>query len=611
MFLEHTTKWLKEAFIKNYNLSPEEKHLVLSPTKKEFEGDFTLVVFPFVKDLKLSPEQIGNTIGGFMKDSCPEVTDFNVVKGFLNMSFSNEFWKNVITKIETGKYGKLPSNGKKVMVEFSSPNTNKPLHLGHIRNILLGWSTAKIFEENGYEVVRTQIINDRGIAICKSMVAWQKYGEGKTPEGEGIKGDHFVGDFYVLFENKLKEEYVAWQETEEAGKVFAQRADLGQDKPLFFKEYKNNYFNTYSKLGEEARKMLIDWEKGDEEVVNLWKKMNQWVYDGFDVTYRKLGVEFDKLYYESDTYLLGKSAVQYGLEKSVFFQKEDGSIWVDLTDVGMDHKIVQRRDGTSVYITQDIGTAMMRYKDFQVSNMIYTVADEQDYHFQVLFEILKRLGEPYADGLYHLSYGMVELPQGKMKSREGTVVDADDLIEEVVGEARANTVERGEVAEMSEEEQTETIRKIGMAALKYFMIKVQPKKRMIFDPKESVDLQGQTGPYIQNAYVRIKSILRKNTQSESQFLDYSEVQSQEKALLQLVMEYPHVVKQACKDYDPSAIANYAYSLAKEFHKFYHDIRILGAEDQHARSFRIQLCRVVADILERSMMLLGVEMPERM
>ena len=611
MFLENTTKWLKEAFVKNFNITPEEKHLSLAPTKKEFDGDFTLVVFPFVKELKISPEQIGNTIGMYMKEHCPEIVDYNVVKGFLNMTFSDGFWKMVIGEIEIGKFGKFPSNGKKVMVEFSSPNTNKPLHLGHIRNILLGWSMSKIFEANGFEVVKTQIINDRGIAICKSMLAWQKFGEGKTPESAKIKGDHFVGDFYVLFENKLKEEYGDWQKTQQAKEIYSLRADLGQTEEIFFKEYKNHYFNNYSRLGDEARKMLIDWESGDEDTVNLWKKMNQWVYDGFDVTYHKLGVEFDKLYYESDTYLLGKTAVQYGLEKEVFFQKEDGSIWVDLTDVGMDHKIVQRRDGTSVYITQDIGTAMMRYKDFEVNNMIYTVADEQDYHFQVLFEILKRLGEPYADGLYHLSYGMVELPHGKMKSREGTVVDADDLIEEVISEARANTEERGEVAEMSEEEQTETIRKIGMSALKYFMIKVQPKKRMIFDPKESVDLQGQTGPYIQNAYVRIKSILRKNTLQDNIYGDYTIVQGQEKALLQLAMEYPTVVQQACKDYDPSAVANYAYSLAKEFHKFYHDVRILGAEDQNARAFRIQLCKVVADILERSMLLLGVEMPERM
>ncbi|HMP29619.1 MAG TPA: arginine--tRNA ligase, partial [Saprospiraceae bacterium] len=474
-----------------------------------------------------------------------------------------------------------------------------------------GWSCAKIFEANGYEIIKTQIINDRGIAICKSMLAWQKYGEGKTPLSENIKGDYFVGDYYVLFESKFKEEYLQWQNTAEAKDVFIKRADLSQTEETFYKEYKNEYFNNFSTLGGEARKMLIDWENGHEETVKLWRQMNQWVYDGFDITYKELGVTFDQLYYESDTYLLGKDAVQHGLKQGVFFQKDDGSIWVDLTDVGMDHKIVQRRDGTSVYITQDLGTAMMRYRDHKVDNMVYTVADEQDYHFQVLFEILKRLGEPYADGLYHLSYGMVELPDGKMKSREGTVVDADDLIAEVIQEAYNNTVERGEVAEMTSTEQEETIRKIGLGALKYFMIKVQPKKRMIFDPKESVDLHGQTGPYIQNAYVRIRSILRKNTLTITSFDTYSSIEPQEKVLLQLLMEYPQVLTQACKDYDPSAVANYCYSLAKEFHKFYHDVRILGAESEAAKGFRIHLCTIISDILQRSMALLGIEMPERM
>jgi arginyl-tRNA synthetase len=611
MFLKSTIASLQTAFQSVYNITPDQKLLTLTPTKKEFDGDFTIVVFPFVRELKLSPEVIGHAIGSFMKENSEEIVDYNVVKGFLNLSFSDEFWKNVMQNIPIGTYGTVPKHGKKVMVEFSSPNTNKPLHLGHIRNILLGWSCAKIFEVCGYEVIKTQIINDRGIAICKSMLAWQKYGEGKTPDSENIKGDHFVGDYYVLFESKFKEEYAEWQTTEDAKAIFANKADIDQSEETFFKNYKNDYFNTYSILGSEARKMLLDWENGDTATVDLWRQMNQWVYSGFDTTYHKLGVNFDQLYYESDTYLLGKDAVKHGLDKGIFFQKEDGSIWVDLTDVGMDHKIVQRRDGTSVYITQDLGTAMMRYKDHQVDNMVYTVADEQDYHFQVLFEILKRLQEPYAEGLYHLSYGMVELPDGKMKSREGTVVDADDLIAEVMEEARNNTIERGEVAEMSLEEQDETIRKIALGALKYFMIKVQPKKRMIFDPKESVDLQGQTGPYIQNAFVRIKSILRKNTSSVTGYSEYGTLEPQEKVLLQLVMEYPDVVAQACKEYDPSAIANFCYNLAKEFHKFYHDVRILGADSEAAKSFRIGLCTIISDILQRSMTLLGIEMPERM
>lgn len=611
MFLDSTINTLQKAFQNVYNIIPDQKLLTLSPTKKEFIGDFTLVVFPFVKELKLAPEAIGNAIGNYMKENISEVVDYNVVKGFLNMTFSDDFWKNVMQNIPLESYGTKPKNGKKVMVEFSSPNTNKPLHLGHIRNILLGWSCAKIFEVCGYDVIKTQIINDRGIAICKSMLAWQKYGEGKTPESEKIKGDHFVGDYYVLFESKFKEEYAEWQTTEQGKAMFANRADIDQSEEIFFKNYKNEYFNTYSTLGAEAREMLIAWESEDKDTVDLWKQMNQWVYDGFDSTYHKLGVTFDQLYYESDTYLLGKDAVQYGLKKEVFYQKEDGSIWIDLTDVGMDHKIVQRRDGTSVYITQDIGTAMMRYQDHKIDNMVYTVADEQDYHFQVLFEILKRLGEPYAQGLYHLSYGMVELPHGKMKSREGTVVDADDLIAEVIEEAKNNTLERGEVAEMTTEEQDETIRKIGLGALKYFMIKVQPKKRMIFDPKESVDLQGQTGPYIQNAFVRIKSILRKNTTTTNDYKDYNSLEPQEKVLLQLVMDYPNIVEQACKEYDPSTVANYSYSLAKEFHKFYHDVRILGADSDAAKSFRISLCTIISDILQRSMSLLGIEMPERM
>jgi arginyl-tRNA synthetase len=611
MFLNQTTHWLTQAFEKVYGLTTDPKQLLLSPTKKEFEGDFTIVVFPFVKELKISPEAIGEAIGTFMKENDADIKDYNVVKGFLNMTYSDDFWIRIAKNIPIGSYGTFPKNGKKVMVEFSSPNTNKPLHLGHIRNILLGWSCTKIFEANGYEVIKTQIINDRGIAICKSMLAWKNFANGNTPASTSIKGDHFVGEYYVRFEKEFKLEYEGFQFTDMGIAVFEKNKKEGQDFESFFKEYKNTYFNTYSQLGAEAKQMLLDWEAGDPNTIALWNQMNQWVYSGFETTYNTLGVTFDKVYYESDTYLLGKDAVQYGLTKNVFYKKEDESIWVDLTDVGMDHKIVQRSDGTSVYMTQDLGTAMMRYKDFQVDNMVYTVADEQDYHFQVLFEILKRLGEPYADGLYHLSYGMVELPQGKMKSREGTVVDADDLIAEVIAEAQNNTIERGEVAEMSIEEQNATVKKIGLGALKYFMIKVQPKKRMIFDPKESVDLQGQTGPYIQNAYVRIRSILRKNDSKASNFDTYLSLQPQEKVLMQLVMEYPNVISQACKDYDPSSVANFAYSLAKEFHKFYHDVRILGAESEEAKSFRLHLCNIISDILQRSMATLGIEMPERM
>ena len=612
MFLLQLTQDLRQAFKSVYQLEVEDSKLTLSPTKKEFEGDFTIVTFAFVKDLKLSPEQIGNAIGQYMVDQCSLVKSYNVIKGFLNLELSDAFWIDALQKILSDeKYGEQAPKGEKVMVEFSSPNTNKPLHLGHIRNILLGWSCSKILEAAGFDVVRTQIINDRGIAVCKSMLAWQKFGGGKTPADTGIKGDHFVGDFYVLFEQKFQEEYAGWQQTSLASTIFSQRADLDVTEKEFFKAYKNEYFNQFSALGKEAKEMLLDWEAGDEATMALWKQMNSWVYEGFKTTYDRLQVKFDKLYYESDTYILGKNAVQKGLDLGVFYQKEDSSIWIDLTEAGMDHKLVQRRDGTSVYITQDIGTAQLRYDDFGATKMIYTVADEQDYHFQVLFEIMKRLKEPFAEGLFHLSYGMVDLPTGKMKSREGTVVDADDLMDEVISEAQASSEERGEIAEVSQQEQAEIIRKIGMAALKFFIIKVQPKKRMVFDPKESVDMQGQTGPYIQNAYVRVKSVLRKASDLKEEFIAYDGVQAQEKSLLTILQSYPDILQAAARDYDPSGIANFCYTLAKEYHKFYHDIRILGAETEIAKSFRLALSAVVARTLQHGMDLLGIEMPERM
>ena len=611
-FLEEVINELVVSFKAVYGVDVDVQKLLLSPTKKEFDGDFTLVIFPFVKDLRKSPEQIGDEIGKHMVQISSQVQGYNVIKGFLNLSLSDQFWKaNLGQIVDTSLYGNLETKHEKVMVEFSSPNTNKPLHLGHIRNILLGWSCAKILQAAGYEVIKTQIINDRGIAVCKSMLAWSLFGAGKTPESTGVKGDHFVGDYYVLFETKFQEEYGQWQSTAEGQTVFATRADLDQSEAAFFKAYKNDYFNNYSALGKAAKEMLLAWEAGDGPTVELWKKMNAWVYAGFEETYDKLLVNFDKYYYESDTYLLGKDAVKKGLDLGVFYQKEDSSIWIDLTDAGMDHKLVQRRDGTSVYMTQDIGTAQLRYQDFGATKMIYTVADEQDYHFQVLFEIMKRLKEPFAEGLFHLSYGMVDLPTGKMKSREGTVVDADDLMAEVIAEAKAASDERGEIAEISAEEQQETIRKIGIAALKFFMIKVHPKKRMTFDPKESVDMQGQTGPYIQNAYVRIKSILRRANDGFGDYSTYNELEDQEKVLLTLVMSYPDVVLEAANGYDPSTIANFCYSLAKEFHKFYHDIRILGAETENAKSFRLTLSSVVAKTLQHGMDLLGIEMPEKM
>ncbi|MEN0050805.1 MAG: arginine--tRNA ligase [Bacteroidota bacterium] len=619
---------------------PAEK-VTISPTRKEFEGDYTVVVFPFSKAARKKPEAIGEDLGNYLKENLAEVTDFNVIKGFLNLVISDDYWKDFLqTASANSTYGKHPSNGKKVMVEYSSPNTNKPLHLGHIRNILLGWSSAQLFEAAGYEVVKTQIVNDRGIAICKSMLTWQKFGNGATPESEGIKSDHFVGKFYVLFNQKLSAEYKEWQETKDAKDIFAEwkkdekvvkrtekqiqedrEKDARENKlktqatytleAYFFKAYKNTYFNEYSQLGKESREMLLAWEANDPEVRALWEKMNTWVYNGFGVTYERLGVNFDKNYYESDTYILGKETVDKGLSNEVFYQKEDGSTWIDLTDSKLDHKIVLRADGTSVYLTQDLGTAQLRYQDFGVDSMIYVVGDEQNYHFQVLFEVLKRLGEPYADALYHLSYGMVDLPTGKMKSREGTVVDADDLIAEVIAEARKNVEERGELTELSKEKREEIIRKIGLGALKFFIIKVQPKKRMVFNPAESVDMQGQTGPYVQNAFVRIQSILRKAGEVNGNYTTYDKLEPLEKELLGKLYAYPALVKNAAENLDPSEIANYCYDLAKSFHKFYHDHSILKAESEAAKHFRLALSKLIAQVLENGMMLLGIEMPERM
>ncbi len=615
LFLDSIKSVFVEAVNAIYDVELNTESILINPTKKEFEGDYTIVLFPFIKQLKQGPEQIGNRVGEFMTNHSSQVKSTNTIKGFLNIELEDSFWIDCLTQINTTtNYGHYSSNGQKVMVEYSSPNTNKPLHLGHIRNILLGHSCSNILEANGYEVIKVQVINDRGIAICKSMLAWQKFGNEETPDTTQIKGDHFVGKYYVLFEQKFQEEYKAWQESEEGKNTYEKLRKEDQPSEAFYKAYKNQYFNQYSILGEDAKDMLLKWEANDDEVRALWNKMNSWVYQGFDLTYESLGVDFDQLYYESDTYLLGKDAVRKGLDRGIFYQKEDSSVWVDLTDVGMDHKIVLRSDGTSVYMTQDIGTAMARYKDYGVDKMVYTVADEQDYHFKVLFEILKRFEEPYADGLHHLSYGMVDLTTGKMKSREGTVVDADDLMADVISEAGESTKERGELDQLSDTSKNEVIRRIGMAALKYFIIKVNPKKRMTFDPKESLDMQGQTGPYIQNAFVRINSVLRKNSDESSAKPDYSKYQdvaNEEKALLKLLMDYPDKIKESGEQYDPSTIANFCYVLAKEYHRFYHNQRILKAESEEAKEFRLSLSTAVSQTLEKAMLLLGIEMPERM
>jgi len=590
----------------------EAEKVQIAPTSSEFSGDYTAVVFPFVKLAKKAPDAVGAEIGDFLQKNVPEVQAFNVIKGFLNIELSTAFWQNFLhTALADPGFGRQPRNGQKVMVEYSSPNTNKPLHLGHVRNCLLGWSCSQILDAAGYDVVKVQIVNDRGVAICKSMLSWQKFGEGKTPESTGIKGDHFVGDFYVLFENKTKAEYEAWQQTDEARALFAAKHKPDQSEPDFFKDYKNKWFNEHSRLDTKMRDMLLRWEAGDPDTVALWKQMNGWVYQGFDVTYAKLGVAFDKLYYESDTYLLGKDIVEEGLKKNVFYRKDDGSVWVDLTDAGHDQKVVLRADGTSVYITQDLGTAQMRYRDFGCENMVYVVADEQNYHFAVLFEVLRRLEEPYAHGLHHLSYGLVELPTGRMKTREGTVVDADDLIEEVIRIAREQAAERGG-AEGADAE--ENLRRIGLGALKFFMIKVNPKRRMIFNPEESVDLQGQTGPYIQYSWVRINGLMQR-VQRENIDLtpaaSYTDVQPQEQELLKALHEFPGVVLTAAREYDPSHIANYCYSLAKTYHRFWHDLSVFNADAPAARAFRLELSRAVGKVLASGMGLLGIEMPERM
>lgn len=630
-----------------YDADVTADSVTISPTRKEFEGDYTVVVFPYTKMARKKPEQIGAELGQYLKEQVAHIADFNVIKGFLNLEVSDSFWSAFLEDIyANGDFGRQPANGQKVMVEFSSPNTNKPLHLGHIRNILLGWSTSQILDAAGYEVVKVQVVNDRGIAICKSMLAWQRFGEGATPASTAQKSDHFVGHYYVKFEQAFKEEYKAWQAGLEGQQAFAEwKADEkavkkaekalqekirkasakaereGSDfdpagytleKYFFGTVYKNTYFNQHSPLGTAAKEMLLKWEAGDEEVLALWKKMNGWVYQGFEETYDRLGVEFDKLYYESDTYLLGKDTIQQGLKKEVFYEKEDGSVWIDLTSAKLDHKLVLRSDGTSVYITQDIGTAQERHKDFGVDKMVYVVADEQDYHFQVLFETLKRLGEPYADGLHHLSYGMVDLPSGKMKSREGTVVDADDLMAEVIAEARQNTEDRDTLNDLDQAGRETIIRQIGLAALKFFIIKVQPQKRMVFDPKESVDMQGQTGPYVQNAYVRIQSVLRKGgDQDLKASAGYTTLEGIEKAIANQLYAFPSVIQEAAEQYDPSGVANFCYDLAKQYHRFYHDFSILNAESDAAKAFRLKLSQAVAHTLKTGMALLGIEMPERM
>ena len=584
---EGVVKAVKEL----YGVDVEEKLATPSTTKKEFEGDVTVVVFPFLKASHKNPEATATEIGEWLEKNVEAVEKFNVVKGFLNISISPDYWLKLLHEIAAEKeWGivKPTDESELVMVEYSSPNTNKPLHLGHVRNNLLGYSLSRILDANGYKVVKTNIVNDRGIHICKSMLAWKKWGEGANPESTGKKGDHLIGDFYVAFDKHFKAEVKEIMEKEGISEEEAEKK---------------------SPLMAEAREMLRKWEAGDEEVRGLWKMMNEWVYAGFDETYRRLGVDFDKIYYESDTYLEGKDLVLGGLEKGIMFRKEDGSVWADLTNDGLDHKLLLRADGTSVYMTQDIGTAKLRYQDYPIDKMVYVVGNEQNYHFQVLSLLLDRLGFKWGKDLVHFSYGMVELPEGKMKSREGTVVDADDLIDTMVSGAAEMSADR--LGDMSEEEAKEVARMVGLGALKYFLLKVDPKKNMLFNPKESIDFNGNTGPFIQYTYARINSLLRKAPDFDAEATPKAVPNQKESTLIQKIADFPSVVADAGRNYSPAVIANYCYDLAKEYNQFYHDYSILREENKEVKDLRLLISYVTARTLKSAMALLGIEMPERM
>lgn len=577
----------------------------LQKTKSNFEGNLTLVVFPFLKISRQKPEDTAQAIGELLVRDCSAVAGFNVVKGFLNLNIAKEAWVGLLNDMHADeKFGEKPVTDQSplVMIEYSSPNTNKPLHLGHVRNNLLGWSLAQIMEANGNKVVKTNIVNDRGIHICKSMLAWLKWGNGETPESSGKKGDHLIGDYYVAFDKHYRAEVA------ELKNKFM--TDEGLDE-----EAAENKAKEEAPLMKEARQMLVKWEQGDEEVRALWQKMNNWVYAGFDETYKTLGVSFDKIYYESDTYLEGKAKVEEGLEKGLFFRKDDNSVWADLTQEGLDQKLLLRSDGTSVYMTQDIGTADMRFKDFPIDKMIYVVGNEQNYHFQVLSILLDRLGFKWGKELVHFSYGMVELPNGKMKSREGTVVDADELIATMIDDARKTSDELGKFKDMSEEEKREIARMVGLGALKYFILKVDARKNMLFNPEESIDFNGNTGPFIQYTYARIRSIMRKAAAEgmalPAQLPSDAPLNDKEIALIQKMNDFGAVIEQAATDYSPSGIANYCYELTKDFNQFYHDYSILNADTQEEKLTRLVLANNVAKIIKNGMLLLGIEVPERM
>ncbi len=598
---------LRQLFIKSfktlYGQEPPVQQVNFQKTRPEFEGDMTIVVFPFGKLAGRNPEQLANEMGAEMIKESDMIAKFNVVKGFLNLLISDKFWMDFFRENhENREYGRKPVSGKSVVIEYSSPNTNKPLHLGHIRNNLLGWSVSEIMKANGKNVVRVNLVNDRGIHICKSMLAWQKWGNGCTPESTGKKGDHLIGDFYVLFDKKYKEELKTL--------LPANFADLSEKE----QEEAKAKAETESTLMQEAREMLRKWEANDPEVRHLWETMNQWVYDGFDVTYKRMGVAFEKIYYESQTYLLGKALVQEGLEKGVLYRRDDNSVWCDLRDEGLDEKLLLRRDGTSVYMTQDLGTAQLRVNEYDPEKLIYVVGNEQIYHFDVLKRVLVRLGREWGNDIEHLSYGMVELPNGKMKSREGTVVDADDLMDEMVATAKAVSDELGKAKDLSPEDADKLYHTIGLGALKYFILKVDPKKTMLFNPEESIDFNGNTGPFVQYTHARICSVLRKAEEQgiklESE-VKVSDLQPKEKEIIVMMYGWPMVLNQAAENRSPAMIANFIFDLAKEFNQFYQECSILKESDTDRRMFRLQVCDMVAALLRNASELLGIGMPERM
>ncbi|HNR15551.1 MAG TPA: arginine--tRNA ligase [Chitinophagaceae bacterium] len=574
-----------------YKQAFTEADLTINSTKPEFEGDYTLVLFSFVKQLKKSPEQLGNEIGEALLKNNPDLfSGYNVIKGFLNLTITDAYWTEILqSNYNNARFGFKSPNGEKVMVEYSSPNTNKPLHLGHLRNNFLGWSVAQILKESGYEVIKSCIVNDRGIHICKSMIAWQLFANGATPQSTNTKGDHFVGEYYVKFNDVYK------KQVEELVAGGMKKEEAEKEAPIM----------------KGTQQMLLDWEAGKPDVIELWKKMNGWVYEGFDITYKRVGSDFHKMYYESDTYLLGKKDVEEGLKQGVFFKKDDGSVWIDLTADGLDEKLVLRKDGTSVYITQDLGLAQQKYEEFRYDQSIYVIADEQNYHMKVLKLILQKLGRPYANSIYHLSYGMVELPTGRMKSREGTVVDADDMVEEMVNVARHKTEELGKVKDFTEAELKELYDTIALGALKFFLLRVDPKKKMIFNPEESIDFHGFTGPFVQYTHARIKSILRKEKAAGSHSSATTGLLKLEKELIVALEQYPVIIEQAVAEHNPSVLAIYAFNLAKSFNTFYTEHSVMNAESEEKKQLRLQLSAMTANVIASAMSLLGIKVPERM